>query len=197
MKKDFSANQNYQNLLAKGRELFWKYGIRRVTVEEICKVAGISKMTFYKFFPNKIELARVILTQIMEAPMKEFQALVASQLPFKEKVHRMFVMKLEATKGISVEFLNDTFNHDDYGLKELMESYRKESLELFVNFLIDAQMKGLIRKGIKIEFIMTYMNALTNLVYDPDLQALYDNPQDLIMEAMNFMFYGLSVPSEK
>ena len=107
MKKDFSANQNYQNLLTKGRELFWKYGIRRVTVEEICKEAGMSKMTFYKFFPNKIELAKTILTQIMESALEEFQALVMSNMPFHDKVQKIFVMKLKGTMGISAEFLND------------------------------------------------------------------------------------------
>jgi len=195
--EDFSTNKNYQNLLEKGRILFWKHGIRRVTVEEICREAGVSKMTFYKFFPNKIDLGQTILSQLMENALQEFHDLVERPISFREKVQRMFEMKLEATKDISTEFLNDAFSNPAYGLKEMMESYRNESLKTFVEFLRDAQKKGLIRKGIRIEFIMTYLNSLTQLVYDKELQALYDHPQDLIMEAMNFMFYGLSTPSDQ
>ena len=31
-------------------DLFMRYGVKRVTVEEICQTAKISKMTFYKYF---------------------------------------------------------------------------------------------------------------------------------------------------
>ncbi|MBN2410872.1 helix-turn-helix transcriptional regulator, partial [candidate division KSB1 bacterium] len=48
------------------KELFFKYGIRRVTIEEICKKARVSKMTFYKFFQNKIELAIVMLKKLYD-----------------------------------------------------------------------------------------------------------------------------------
>ena len=36
-----------------GKDLFYKYGIKRVSVEEICAKANVSKMTFYKFYNNK------------------------------------------------------------------------------------------------------------------------------------------------
>ncbi len=44
-----------------GRSLFWKFGFTKVTVEEICQSAGVSKMTFYRYFENKTELAKRIL----------------------------------------------------------------------------------------------------------------------------------------
>ena len=46
------------DILNTARQLFWKHGIRRVSVEEVCREAGVSKMTFYRSFPNKIELAK-------------------------------------------------------------------------------------------------------------------------------------------
>ncbi|MDH5400751.1 MAG: TetR/AcrR family transcriptional regulator, partial [Cyclobacteriaceae bacterium] len=58
---DITQNRKYQAIFETAKELFWKYGIRRVTIEEICKEAGVSKMTFYKFFPNKVALANTIL----------------------------------------------------------------------------------------------------------------------------------------
>ena len=49
------SSKKYQDIKKKGKELFWKYGTKRVTVEEICREAGVSKMTYYKFFKNKNE----------------------------------------------------------------------------------------------------------------------------------------------
>ena len=31
-----------------------------MTVEEVCREAAVSKMTFYKYFQNKVELVRTI-----------------------------------------------------------------------------------------------------------------------------------------
>ena len=51
--------------------------------------------------------------------------------------------------------------------------------------------KGLIRKDIKIDFILYYLNQMLQMFDDKQLVSKYDHPHDLIMEAMNFLFYGL------
>ena len=38
-----------QHLLTTAETLFRSHGIRRITVEEICQKAGVSKATFYKW----------------------------------------------------------------------------------------------------------------------------------------------------
>ena len=49
------SNPKREQILKTGKELFWKFGFKRVTIEEICKEAGISKMTYYKYFTNKMD----------------------------------------------------------------------------------------------------------------------------------------------
>lgn len=189
--EDFKGHKKMESLIATGKELFWKYGIKRVSIEEICKESGVSKMTFYKFFPNKIELARTILRVVMDKALIDFQKLIESDCSFKEKVHQMFVMKLEGTKNISAEFIKDIYHNPKLGLMDDMEAYSKKSFQLFVDFLKEAQAKRQIRKEVKIEFILSYMNQMTQMMNDEALLAHYDTPQDLIMESMNFLFYGL------
>jgi AcrR family transcriptional regulator len=53
-------------ILKAGREFFWKYGFRKVTVDEICKAAGVSKMTFYRYFKDKATLAKTIFDNEVE-----------------------------------------------------------------------------------------------------------------------------------
>ena len=61
---NLTTNPKYLDIFKTAKDLFWKYGIKRVSIEEICKEAKVSKMTFYKFFPNKIELEAVRETNI-------------------------------------------------------------------------------------------------------------------------------------
>ncbi len=181
----------YQDIFKTGKELLWKYGIKRVTVEEICQEAGVSKMTFYKFFPNKIEFAKIILKVEIGESLEKFDQVVHGDLSFTEKVKQMFILKLEGTKDISIEFISDIYKNPDMGLLKVIEKQKQKSLGLFVDFLTDSQKKGLIRKDIKIDFILYYTNQMLQMFVDKQLVSKYDYPQDLIMEAMNFLFYGL------
>lgn len=184
-------NPKYQSIFDTGKNLFWKYGIKRVTIEEICREANVSKMTFYKFFPNKIELVKAIWEKVMTDSLSRFRNVVSGNLQFQEKVKEMFTIKLHAAKDISVEFLNDIYKHPELGIQLEMEKYGKESLDIFVNFLKDSQKTGLIRKEIKIEFILYYFNQMSKMFDDKELVSKYKHPHDLIMESMNFLFYGL------
>jgi len=51
-------------LRAKGEKLFEKQGLRKTTVDELARAAGISKGAFYLFFESKEELYLEILEQI-------------------------------------------------------------------------------------------------------------------------------------
>lgn len=185
-------NPKYQSIFSKGKELFWKHGVKRVTIEEICREAGVSKMTFYKFFSNKTELARTIWIKVMEDSLEKFRNVVNSDMEFRDKVTEMFNIKQQAGKDISLEFINDVYVLPDLGLQPLVEKYGQESFRIFFDFLKDSQKKGMIRKEIKVEFIMYYFNMMSKMFDDAELVSHYDSPQELIMESMNFLFYGLT-----
>lgn len=51
------------NILACAEEMFMQHGYSKVTMEEIAADLGISKKTLYRFFPNKKELMRDLMTE--------------------------------------------------------------------------------------------------------------------------------------
>ena len=53
-----------ERLLESGAKLFGRYGLRKTTVEEITRDAGISKGSFYRFFESKELLCFTILETI-------------------------------------------------------------------------------------------------------------------------------------
>jgi len=189
-------NPKFHSIVKTSKNLFWKYGIKRVTIEEICKEAGVSKMTFYKFFPNKTELAKFVWESVISESINKFKNVVNSDLSFQDKIKEMFTIKLQAAEDISVEFINDVYKIPELGLQPQIEKYGQESLQTFVNFIKDSQKTGLIRKDVKVEFIMHYFNQMSLIFDNQELVDLYDHPHDLIMESMNFMFYGLLSKNE-
>jgi AcrR family transcriptional regulator len=180
-----------QDIVQTAKDLFWKHGVSRVTMEEISDKADVSKMTLYKYYSNKKELALEVLKNEVGKAFTKFEQIIHSDLPFEEKLEQMFLMKLEGTKGISREFISDIYQNPKLGLYQYIEEQSRRSTELFRQFLEESQRQGLIRKDLKIPFVQHYMNHLTGLVTDQQLLDHYNNPQELIMESMRFMFYGL------
>ena len=45
-----------ETLLREGEKLFVEYGLKKVTVDELVKAAGIAKGSFYSFYSNKEHL---------------------------------------------------------------------------------------------------------------------------------------------
>ncbi|HEC44393.1 MAG TPA: TetR/AcrR family transcriptional regulator [Bacteroides sp.] len=173
------------------KDLFFKYGIKRVTIEEICQEAGVSKMTFYKHFKNKNELVKTMVTQITDEALEKYRKLMSSDVPFEEKVRQTILMKFEGTDQMSQEFLSDYITHADPDMLEFMHERSRLTMALIIKDYTEAQKRGEIRKDVKIEFILWYLNKMIDLMGDKDLEKLYDSPQEMIMEQVNFFFYGI------
>ena len=195
--EDFKNNKKFQDIEKTAKSLFWKHGIKRVSIEEICTEANVSKMTFYKFFKNKTELAKTILENLIQSSLIEFNELIKSELPFPEKLKKMYLMKIEGMNNFSMEFINDIYTNPNLGLKEFMEQKKVESQDIIVNFYKDAQNKGFIRKDVKIDFLLSYANQIVKMMESEHLMDQYDTPQDFIIEAMDAVFYGVLNKTEE
>jgi AcrR family transcriptional regulator len=186
------SNPKRGQILVTGKELFWKFGFKRVTVEEICKEAGVSKMTYYKYFANKIDLVKTLLDEVLQASMKKYEAIMASNIPYPDKVVQMIELKRESTHTMSSEFFKDYVQSGDPELIAYLEKLSAENLQIFTEDFRKAQENGDIRKDLKVEFILAILNHLVDwAMNDKDLVELYEEPQDLAVEMTRFLFYGM------
>jgi AcrR family transcriptional regulator len=186
-----SSNPKMTQILQTGRDLFWKFGFRRVTVEELCREAGVSKMTFYKFFSNKMDLVKTIMNDFVNASIARYRAIMDSDLPYTDKVYRMVQLKREQTEAMSNEFFRDYTSQADPEMLQYVQEMSANTFQMFLDDLSNAQKEGHIRKDVKVEFILYFLNHMMEMVHDEKLLSLYDTPQDLALEIINFFFYGL------
>lgn len=56
-----SMDNTLKDILEKVRELFFKYGVRSVSIDDICRELGISKKKLYEFVSSKHELVAKLL----------------------------------------------------------------------------------------------------------------------------------------
>ncbi len=179
-------------LIEAGKRVFWKYGIKRVTVEEICKEAGVSKMTFYRCFENKIELAKNVYTSVVNHATEKAHDLIYSDISPAEKMKGIIEIKLEGVENISRDFIMDLFNSQDTELQKFFEKTNRKSYEEIIKSFHYAQEKGWFRKNLKPELLFYISEKIGPLLADEYLLKLYGSPQNLIMEVTNLFTYGIA-----
>ena len=184
-------NPKLQKIVSTARSLFWKFGIRRVSIEEICREANVSKMTFYKHFGNKVDLVKFLIEQLTAEGLSAYKKIMDQPIPFSEKVKQTIQLKMKQTDEVSQEFFNDIHKHADPEIMGFFNQKAHESLQIVIKDYNEAQKKGDIRQDIKPEFIHYFFNHILDMAEDESLAGLYESPQALIMELTNFFFYGI------
>lgn len=184
-------NQKLQQIYSIAKTMFMRHGFKRVPIEEICREAGVSKMTFYKFFANKFDLLKFILEKITSESLAEYRDILKQDIPYAEKVTQMIQMKMKYTDEISQEFFNDLYKNAEPELVAYWQQKTQEMMQLVLEDLKAVQVQGDVRAEIKPEFILYFLNHIFEMVKDDRLLQLYDSPQALINELTRFFFYGI------
>jgi AcrR family transcriptional regulator len=163
-------------------DLFMRYGVKRVTVEEICRRAGVSKMTFYKYFANKIELVRHLWNAWVDDGYERLDEIDATDIPLPEKIQMMFDWKTDLLSKMSTEFLEEILP---------LELEQEKILRRFMEFIIRAQKRGEIRAGINPGFLMAVLDKLYELGDNEKLRARYPSLIEFNREIKDFFWYGV------
>jgi AcrR family transcriptional regulator len=184
-------SKSYLAIIDAAKSLFWKYGIGKVTVEEICERAEVSKMTFYRKFENKIEVAEKVLIQLAEKGLSDYRKIMEAGISFNEKIHLLVQMEHDNSENLGEDFLQDVYGAEDSRLKNRLEEFQKKSSQALHKDLSEAQKKGEIRKDLKIDFVIYMINSLNEKLLDKRLTSMFGNTQELAVELTNFIFYGI------
>ena len=91
------AEKQKAHIIKTAGELFFRLGIRSVSIDDICRELGMSKKTFYVYFSSKDELIEQMLqanVEYMQGKMEELLALG----DFRQLV-KVFLKRQEAEKN--------------------------------------------------------------------------------------------------
>jgi AcrR family transcriptional regulator len=85
--------------------LIGRYGLRKMTMEDVAQEAGVSRRTVYGYFANKEALALASIDRVVRAAQARMAQEAASEEAPAEKVYRMLVarvtVRLELVRDIT------------------------------------------------------------------------------------------------
>ncbi len=186
-----SENKKLESIFEAARTLFWKYGLKRVSIEEICKEAGVSKMTFYKHFSNKTDLAKRLLDAYFTEAATTYRSIMDSNKSWTVRVKEAIIFKLEGTRGISFELVSEMYKSGEPEILAFIQDWSNRSMAMIMEDFRSWQANGYVRTDLKPEFMLFMLGKMGEIATDEGLRNLYKDPEALVHEMINFLFYGL------
>jgi len=110
-----------ERILEKAGELFMRYGIRSITMDEIAAQLGISKKTIYQFFTDKDAMVEAVVNE--ETTKNEEECLHFSSTA-ENAVHEIFLAMdnlEEMLKGMNPQLIHDLEKHHPAAYKRLKQ----------------------------------------------------------------------------
>jgi TetR/AcrR family transcriptional regulator, cholesterol catabolism regulator len=129
-----------ERILEGAQELFFKYGIKSITMDDFAKHLAISKKTIYKYFTDKDELVEAMTRQLMKKNELEFDAISKETDNVVEEVFTM--MK---HMGTMFSQMNPNLFYD-------MQKFHPKSWNLFKDFkeeCIERMVENSVKRGIE------------------------------------------------
>lgn len=128
-----------ERILQKAEEMFFRYGVKAITMDDIARELGISKKTIYQHFPDKDELVVQVVGREMEKDRCEYELLDNSEANAVEKL-------IQAS-----ELMRQTLTTVNPRLLYEIQKYHPRAWQHFEGHMQDFALKGIekdLRQGI-------------------------------------------------
>jgi len=89
----------YEIIVRTTSNLFQQYGVRSVSIDDVCKKLQISKKTFYIYFQQKEDLVDAVLTYLDKIHLEKFSKLLQN----KNAIEAFLVILREIKKNVDTE----------------------------------------------------------------------------------------------
>jgi len=147
-------NQN-ENIVIAAARLFEQYGIRSVSIDNVCNELHISKKTFYTCFPQKEDLVDAVLMHHKKNNYDKFEKLFRN----KNAIDSLIIIIKEIKKALETESQTFCFDLEKYYPKVFEKHETIKSDEMRQGFEMNLRQgvaEGFYRDDLDIELISLF-----------------------------------------
>jgi AcrR family transcriptional regulator len=158
-----------ERILSKAADLFMRYGIRSITMDEIAAQLGISKKTIYQFFTDKDDMVTAVINQEIE---KNERDCIQFRDQSENAVHQIFVVLEsleEMIKSTNPLMLYDLEKHHPRSFKRLKEYKYQFLYQIIMDNLQWGITEGLYRDDIQLDIVAKSRIEAAFLIFNQDL----------------------------
>lgn len=174
-----------ERILSEAEKLFWRYGVRSVTMDDIARQLGISKKTIYQHFSDKEEILYQVLEQKINEDVTQIQCFAVEGVNPIEELMMMLEMMRKKQGQVSPNLLIDIKRHYPQAFalfrKHMDHHLMKSILENIQNGMAQGLYRSDINPGILARMRVEQIElAFNNDFFPNDKYSMLDIQGELI-----------------
>ena len=156
---------NKSEIIEKTSELYVKYGIKSVSVDDVAFMLGISKKTLYEHIENK----NVLIQKVVENNLNDFFENVIAKIENEKDIFRALCILVLATiknvKKTNPSYLHDLKKYHNSEYRKIIDFRDNKLYKTFEKCIKKGIEKGLIRKDTNIRFAFINQMLKTSVIF--------------------------------
>src|SRR5690554_3337237 len=139
LKDGITMNERKQHVINKAHELFIEKGFQTTSIQDILDASGISKGTFYNYFPSKNELIIALIKSLAKQIENERNELLIGQDPSDINIFmKQIELQLKTNrKSKLLTLYEEVIVSNDKDLKEFIQENYLNTLRWYYERFID------------------------------------------------------------
>lgn len=156
---DLRRQKKREDIIRAAKILFVKYGIDRVTVDEIASTARVSKVTIYNHFGSRESLVQELILDILQDENEHLQYIAESDKSPADKIEAVMMMMIGGHETGNRALVLDAADRDA-DLKLQMEKAVQEGKQWMEKIYRLAQSEGKAEEKIKADTFYAYLEMM-------------------------------------
>jgi DNA-binding XRE family transcriptional regulator len=186
-------NEELKNILMKARELYMKYGIKSITMDDVAKELGISKKTLYQFIADKEDLVGKFVDNEIEIRREEICKCFKTGFNAIEELFEIsiFMNKLMREQNPATEY--DLKKYYPVQYQKTIKARRDGMYEYLLLNLKKGKKEGLYREDLNNEIIAKlYISRSENIHFNELFTIEEFTSVNLFLELLNYHVRGIA-----
>ena len=185
-----SKQATMDRLLTRTGELFFQFGFKRVTMDEIAHTMGMSKKTIYQVVPSKDALVESFITRMMENKIGEVIRLFDDTDDVIVSTSKLLRFMRHRMSFISPAMVGDMQRHYPH-MWDRINQKRMAMLSRYLGKIEEAQQQGLIRPEVNPKVMVRMIEVFVSEVATPKTVVELDVPiSEVLSTFLSVMLQG-------
>ena len=189
-------DEKHKNFFVKVYELYNKFGIKSVTMDDVSRELGISKKTLYECIADKTELVKLVMQMIYKFHGEKLEEITTSAQNAIEELMEVNLYMTNMVKEFNPSLLYDLKKYYPELHSELMQEQRRRMHDAIRKNLIKGQEQGLYRKDMNVEIISKLHMTRMEYRFSHDSFILNDIDSAQVMREI-FIYHLHGIANEK
>jgi AcrR family transcriptional regulator len=178
---------------SKADELFMRYGIRSVSMDDIAAHLGMSKKTIYQYFSDKDELVDAVVQEDIKEIQHDCNTCTADARDAVEEIFLTMERIVEQFRNMNPMVIYDLEKFHFRSYKKFMEHKNRFLLEIIRNNLEKGIAEGLYRPEINADVMAKFRLESMMMPFNIDLfPPTRYNLADVTKEIIVHFLYGIA-----